>query len=161
MATVGFDCLEYFWTPRVPAQTASDLERVLRHYLAAWGKHRLLLVGYSFGAGWLPYLVNRLPEDLQRRVASVVLLAPLDYANLEIRPGDWVHDERRDGALEVVPEADAVRRPLLCFYGRQEAGISACPRLRGPNVQRLVRPGGHHFNRDYLPIQEAILATLR
>ena len=74
MATVGFDCLKYFWKARHPAEVASDLESAIRHYLGAWSKRRVLLVGYSFGAGWLPFLVNRLPQDLQDRVGLVALL---------------------------------------------------------------------------------------
>ena len=37
-------------------------------------KQRVLLVGYSFGADVLPFVVNRLPPDLRDRVASVSLL---------------------------------------------------------------------------------------
>jgi type IV secretory pathway VirJ component len=43
---------------------------VIRQYLAAWNKSRVLLVGYSFGADTLPFIVNRLPADLRPAVAT-------------------------------------------------------------------------------------------
>src|SRR6202043_924755 len=88
--TVGLNSLKYFWTTRTPAQTANDVARVLRHYLAAWGKERVLLVGYSFGADVLPFVVNRLPADLRARGASGNLLGIDSNASFEISIADWV-----------------------------------------------------------------------
>ena len=64
--TVGLNSLKYFWKARTPEEAARDVARILRHYLAAWNKQRVLLVGYSFGADVLPFVVNRLPADLRR-----------------------------------------------------------------------------------------------
>jgi type IV secretory pathway VirJ component len=160
VATVGFDCLKYFWKPRQPAEVAADLQSALHHYLGAWSKRRLLLVGFSFGAGWLPFVVNRLPDDLRERVSLVVLLVPADDANLEIKVGDWLGDSVRPGALEVLPEAERLRPPVLCVYGLDEADKSICPRLEAPNIRVVGRPGGHHFNHDYAPIEDAILKAV-
>jgi len=157
VATIGFDCLKYFWKARRPEEVTADLEVALRHYLSTWSRRRLLLVGYSFGADWLPFLVNRLPADLQVRVGLVALLAPGEYANLEIKMGDWLIDSVRPGALEVLPEAARLRPQVLCVYGTEEADSSLCPRLEAPNIRRLARPGGHHFNHNYAPIEDAIL----
>lgn len=159
IATLGFDCLKYFWIPREPAQVAADLDGALRYYLNAWSKRRLLLVGYSFGADWLPFLVNRLPTDLRERVRLAVLLAPGYSANVEIKLGDWMTDTVRPGALQVLPEAARLETPALCVYGTDQAEKSICPQLQGPNIRVLATPGGHHFNHDYGPIQDAILKS--
>ena len=45
---------------------AGDLARIIRHYLQAWNKKRVVLIGYSLGADVLPFLANRLPEDVSR-----------------------------------------------------------------------------------------------
>jgi len=47
--------------------TARDLARVIEHYTRTWNKPRVLLIGYSQGADVLPFLVNRLPEEIHRR----------------------------------------------------------------------------------------------
>lgn len=161
VATLGVDCLKYFWKRREPDEVSRALEATLRHYLEAWHKRRLLLVGYSFGAGWLPFLVNRLPPDLRARVTLVTLLAPLNFANVEIKMGDWLTDVRRAGALEVPGEAQRLRLPVLCVYGAEQAQESACPTLNGANMQLLRMPGGHHFDHEYAPIEHRILREAR
>ena len=161
LATLGFDCLKYFWRPRHPAQTASDLETILTYYLKIWQKKRIVLMGYSFGASWLPLLINRLPAELQERISLVVLLAPGLYTNIEIKMGDWLYDTRRPGALDVAEAAAALRIPLLCVYGSEEKGDSLCPQLAGKDRQIMAVPGGHHFNHNYAPIEETILQYIQ
>lgn len=157
IATVGFDCLKYFWKPRHPAQVAADLETILRYYLKAWQKKKVMLMGYSFGASWLPLVVNRLPAELQNRIRLVVLLAPGQYTNIEIAISDWINDTRRPGALDVAGPAAALRHPILCVFGEEERADSLCPQLEGVNRRIMAVPGGHHFNNDYTPIEDTIL----
>jgi type IV secretory pathway VirJ component len=161
IATLGFDCLKYFWKPRQPAAVASDLETILTYYLKAWGKKRVVLIGYSFGASWLPLLVNRLPAGLQDQISLVVLLAPGSYTNIEIKITDWFRPARHPGALDVTEAAAALRRPLLCVYGTDEKDESICPQLEGKNRRIMPMPGGHHFKKNYAPIEDAILDYLR
>lgn len=155
LATVGVDCLHYFWKTRQPAEVSQMLERVIRHYLQAWNKKNVLLVGYSFGACWLPFLVNRLPADLLAQIDVCVLLSPSDFVNVEIHVMDWMSDVRRPGALDVLPEALKITKPLLCVYGTEEDD-AICPHLTGSNVSRLAMPGGHHYNAQYAPVLQAI-----
>ncbi len=157
LSTVGFDCLKYFWKPRHPAEASQDLEVIIRHYSEHWGKKRVLLVGFSFGANWLPFMVNRLPSDLQKQVHQVVLLAPSEPANLEIKMGDWLKDVSRPGALTVTPEAERIKLPLLCVYGIEEEQKSVCTQLQNPKLQILRMPGGHHFDNQYSIIEDTIL----
>lgn len=161
LSTLGFDCFKYFWQVRQPDEVSRDINAVLHHYLSAWHKHKLLLVGYSFGASWLPFLINRLPPDLQARVTLVALLAPAKYANVEIKVNDWFTEVHRPGALDVVSEAARIRLPILCVYGADEAAEALCPALKGPNVRMLRMPGGHHFNQDYATVEAAILKYLK
>lgn len=160
VATLGVDCLKYFWKVRQPEEVSRDLETALRAYLKAWHKRRLLLVGFSFGANWLPFLVNRLPDDLRQRVVLVALLAPGKFANVEVKFDDWFRDVHRPGALDVTREAARIRLPLLCVYGAEQQDEALCPVLRGPGVGILRMPGGHHFNHDYASIEAAILKYL-
>ncbi len=160
LATVGFDCLKYFWQPRRPDEVSRDVNAVLRHYLSTWHKQKLLLVGYSFGAAWLPFLINRLPPDLQTRVTLVALLAPAKFANVEIKMNDWFTDAHRPGALDVASEAARIRLPVLCVYGAEEEDEALCPVLEGSNVRNLRMPGGHHFNNDYDTVKAAILKNI-
>ncbi|MDD2464616.1 MAG: hypothetical protein PHI97_11525 [Desulfobulbus sp.] len=159
ISTVGFDCLKYFWKERQPAEVSQMLETVIRYYLQVWNKKRVLLAGFSFGACWMPFLVNRLPKDLLDQVQFCVLLGPGDFANIEVHVMDWMGDERRPGALNVLPEARKITKPLLCVYGTEE-DETICPSLKGNNVTILPMPGDHHYNYRYDPVLETIFKKM-
>jgi type IV secretory pathway VirJ component len=157
--TVALNSLKYFWTERTPEETTRDVARVLRHYLAAWNKQRVLLVGYSFGADVLPFVVNRLPADLRARVASVSLLGIDSNASFEVRLSDWVGSDA--GGRPTRPQLAAMRHvAVLCIYGAGEAD-SICPGLRAAAVTREEIGRGHHFSGEYARLAERILAFAR
>lgn len=157
--TVGLNSLKYFWSPRTPEQTARDVERILRHYLSAWNKQRVLLVGYSFGADVLPFVVTRLPADLQQRVASVSLLGIDANASFEVRVSDWVGSD--NGGPATQPElARIAHLPVLCLYGQGEKD-SICPGLPQGMATREQVGTGHHFSGEYATLAERILAFAR
>jgi type IV secretory pathway VirJ component len=47
------------------------------HFAHEWHASEVVFVGYSFGADVLPVVLNRLPRDLQPRVAGLVQARPL------------------------------------------------------------------------------------
>jgi type IV secretory pathway VirJ component len=158
--TVGLNSLKYFWTQRTPDETARDVARLLRHYLAAWDKQRVLLVGYSFGADVLPFVVNRLPPELRARIASVSLLGIDSSAAFEVSVADWVGSG--DGGPPTRPEVAALKEvPVLCIYGEGESD-SICPGLPAGTLLARVQVGkGHHFSGEYAALADHILAFAR
>ncbi len=159
ISTVGFDCLKYFWKKRQPEEVTAMLAQVITHYQQIWQKKRVVLAGFSFGACWLPFLINRLPEEIRDQISLYVLLSPSDFVNVEIHMRDWMGDERRPGALEVLPEARRITGPLLCVYGVQETD-AICPMLKGSQVTVLPMQGGHHYNWHYQPVIKAIFKRM-
>ena len=158
--TVGLNSLKYFWSERTPDETAKDVARVISHYLAAWNKQRVLLVGYSFGADVLPFVVNRLPPELRARVATVSLVGVDSNASFEIKIAGWVGSD--DSGPPTRPEIAAIAGvPLLCIYGEGETD-SICPGL--PKTSERTKIGlaevgkGHHFSGEYAELAERILA---
>ena len=156
---VGLNSLRYFWTRRTPDSATADLDRVLRHYLAAWGAARVLLLGYSRGADVLPFLAARLAPDLRARVAVVALLGPARSVDFEFHLSDWVADADRATELPIRPEVEKLRgmhRALRLRRGRDRqplprdrsaAGDRARAAGRTPLRRRLRRdrhahPGG-------------------
>jgi type IV secretory pathway VirJ component len=157
--TVGLNSLKYFWTERTPDETARDVARVLQHYLAVWHKQRVLLVGYSFGADVLPFIVNRLPSQLRARVASVSLLGIDAHASFEVRVSEWVGGD--SGGPPTRPELAEVRHvPVLCIYGEGEED-SICPGLPAGTATREEIGHGHHFSGEYATLADRILAFAR
>jgi len=157
--TVALDSLKYFWSARTPEETTRDVARILRHYLAAWHKERVLAIGYSFGADVLPFVVNRLPPELQRQLSSVNLLGIDANASFEVHVADWVGGD--NGGPPTRPELTALPPvPVLCLYGEGETD-SICPSLKGRGVVREQVGKGHHFSGEYATLADRILAFVR
>jgi type IV secretory pathway VirJ component len=154
--TVGLNSLKYFWTQRSADEAAKDVARVIRHYLSAWNKKRVLLVGYSFGADVLPFVVNRLPADLKSQVATVSLLGLDSKASFEVGVADWIGSD--EAGLPTRPElANLASTPVLCIYGEGEKD-SICPSLSAPRLKSEEVGTGHHFGGEYAQLADRILA---
>ena len=152
---VGLNSLQYFWSARTPEAAGADLQRIARHYLGAWGRQQLLLVGYSLGADVLPFMASRLPPDLLGRVRLVVLLGPSRMTSFEFHLTDWLGGSG-GGDRPVLPEVAKLRgRPLLCLYGQEEKD-SLCTEI-GSLGKAVALQGSHHFGGDYAALADRIL----
>ena len=156
--TVALNSLRYFWKARSPEEATQAVARILRHYLSAWHKTRVLLVGYSFGADVLPFVVNRLPEELRAQVASVSLLGIDAHASFEVHLSDWLGGD--DAGPMTRPEVLRLPPlPVLCLFGAGETD-SLCPQLPA-DITREQVGRGHHFGDEYATLAERILAFAR
>jgi type IV secretory pathway VirJ component len=160
MPVVGWNSLQYYWRPRSPEAAAADLARIVRHYFAQWHEQRVVLIGYSFGADVLPFLVNRLPADLRSKVALVTLLGPSREATFEFHVAEWLGSGGADGR-PTLPEVSRIHDlPLLGVYGEQESD-SLCRDLPPGLARLLPTSGAHHFGGDYDKLAKAVLAAAR
>jgi len=158
VAVVGIDSLRYFWAARTPEGIAADISRISRHYLAAWRKQKLILIGYSQGANVLPFAVNRLDAATRQPLALVAAMGLSDHAVFEFHLGNWVADNNNGPAT--LPEVARMQGvPLLCIHGRDEDD-SICPQLQGKGPKVVILPGDHHFDGDYARLATEIMAAL-
>lgn len=153
---VGWNSLQYFWIPRTPEGAARDLERVLRHYFAAWDKGWVILVGYSMGADVLPFMASRLPPDLAARVKLMALLGPGREASFEFHVSEWLGVPAEAG-YPVLPEIVKLKETkILCFHGKDETD-SLCASLPAELATPVLLGGGHHFGGNYEAIADRII----
>jgi type IV secretory pathway VirJ component len=154
--TVGLNSLKYFWSERTPEQATKDVSRVIQHYLTTWNKKRVLLVGYSFGADVLPFIVNRLPADLRSQVATVSLLGLDSNASFEVSVADWIGSDAAGPPTR--PElANLGTTPVLCIYGEGEKD-TICPSLPPAHITSEQVGTGHHFGGEYAQLADRILS---
>ncbi|HVN98681.1 MAG TPA: AcvB/VirJ family lysyl-phosphatidylglycerol hydrolase [Steroidobacteraceae bacterium] len=157
LPVVGLSTLKYYWNARTPEQSARDIERVMHHYMAAWKRTRVLLVGYSFGANVLPFIVNRLDPEARAHVAGIGLLGLEFNTSFEIRVSGWIPGTS-SGDLPVRPEIERLQGlPAVCLYGEGESH-DPCAQLAGPAMSAREIGKGHHFSGDYASLAEAVLA---
>ena len=153
---VGVDSLRYFWRAKTPDAVAADLARIVRHYQREWKAHDVLLVGYSFGAGVLPFAVNRLPDAERSAVLQISLLGLEPRALFEIAVRGWLGGVPSDG-VPVLPElAKLDLSRVQCFYGEQEEE-TLCPDPGLASAEIIRTGGGHHFDGDYAALAQRIL----
>jgi type IV secretory pathway VirJ component len=156
---VGLDSLRYYWTARTPEGLAADTDRMIRYYLAHFGKKKALLIGYSQGADVLPFAVNRLPQATRELVALAAILGMSEHALFEFHVSNWISDDNSGPAT--LPEVNRIAGiPVLCIYGEDEHD-SLCPKL-DPNKFKVVKlKGGHHFDGNYAGLANEILAAAK
>ncbi|PJG48367.1 hypothetical protein CAF53_09020 [Sphingobium sp. LB126] len=157
---VGMDSLSYFWSRRTPQGAAVDLSAIIRGYSQHWRRPRVLLIGYSFGADVLPYIVGSLPPPLRAKVERLSLLGLSSSADFQFHLSSWFN---MDGSPQY-PTVPAIARlrgvPILCVRGTLE-NDSACPSIPQGLAETVVVPGGHHFDRNAPLLVNHMLKGLR
>ena len=154
---VGLDSLRYYWTARTPDGLAADVDRIIRYYLAHFGKQRVLLIGYSQGADVLPFAVNRLPDTTRAHLALAAVMGMSEHALFEFHLSGWISDDNSGPAT--LPEINRIADvPVLCIYGEDESD-SLCPKLDPKRFSIVKLKGGHHFDGDYAGLAHQILAA--
>ncbi len=154
---VGVDSLRYFWRAKTPDQVARDLAAIIDAYRARWHTPEVILIGYSFGAGILPFAYNRLPAAERAAVVQLSLLGLEPTAPFEFHVSGWLHTAKDDGPA-VLPELQRIDLALVqCVYGEQE-DPTLCPARELEAAERIRTKGGHHFDGDYEALAQKILA---
>ncbi|MET3666730.1 AcvB/VirJ family lysyl-phosphatidylglycerol hydrolase [Caulobacter sp. 1776] len=158
--TVGVNSLTYFHTKRSPAGAAEDLASALRTYERQWGRSKVTLIGYSFGADALPAIIPRLPADLRGQIGRLVLIGTGPNGDLQFHPASWLNLATPD-SFPVRPAIAALSgMKITCVYGDKEKA-DICPTLPDSEVSKVRLPGDHHFNRDYGLLGAAVLKASR
>jgi type IV secretory pathway VirJ component len=154
---VGLNSLKYFWTRRTPDETAGDLQKIILHYLKKWNKEELVMIGYSFGADVMPFLINRLDPAVRAKVKLLVLLGASHQAAFEFHLTDWIGGSHSNDELAVRPEIEKLKDiKILCFYGQDDQDV-LCPELSPELVTAISLKGGHRIGGDFDPIVQQIL----
>ena len=161
LSVLGWNMLHYFWTARTPDSAGHDLARIIAHYLPAWNKRRIVIVGYSRGADTAPFLVWRLPEGLRARVSGMSLLAASKTTYFEFHVTNWLNMSSGATSYRVLPEVALLTVPNMLCVGVAEEADSLCPALDRKRVRIEMLHGGHHFGEDYRRLADLIMATLR
>jgi type IV secretory pathway VirJ component len=139
---VIWNSLRYYLSRKEPARAAADLSAIVAA-LGERGHDRVYLVGYSYGAGVLPFLVNRLPADDRERVIGVGLLAYPGKGEFRFSPVGWFGRVTSD-ARPALPEVEQLDVPVLCAAGESDP-IRDCRSLAGTGANISFLPTGHRL----------------
>jgi type IV secretory pathway VirJ component len=159
VAVVGIDSLRYFSGAPTPAQASEDLASIIIKFGNLWERPKVVVAGYSFGAGAAPIITEGLPPPVRAKVKVVALISPLAWGSLRFSPSSWLDIAPR--GAQPLPRVLASLKPtsVLCLYGDADRA-SACPTFPVGLVREAPLVGGHHLAGQYRRISDAIVQSL-
>ncbi|NQV81522.1 MAG: hypothetical protein HQ495_13280 [Alphaproteobacteria bacterium] len=163
---VGLNVRRYFRQRRGPVDLARDLERILRVYGAIHRCDNFVLIGFSFGAGALPFGVGALAESTRARLRLMALLSPIADAEFVFDWWAWLRFDvlglayvAPPGSPAVAPILESLQSvPQLMVFGSGELG-SRKP-WGAAAASRIVLRGGHHLGHRYRRLADAIVTAV-
>ena len=146
---VALDSQKYFWKSKTPDQTVIDLQSVLETYQKLWKRDKFVLAGYSFGANIVPFLANRLPQNVKSSLASLILISPDKTSDFEIHLSDMLNLGLSRGKYDVVQEMlMGDQKKYIVIFGSDESQRTH-EAFQRTGVKVEILQGNHHFDSGY------------
>jgi type IV secretory pathway VirJ component len=143
-AIIGLDAKNYFWHKKNPMEAASAIEQAINRYNNQWKRKNIVLIGYSFGADVVPFMITHFTASLSARVTHLVLLSPSPKTDFEIHVLQMLGWGKNSG--ESVPaEINKISKPILIITGEDEDDFPF-NELTIKNKQVIKMPGSHHYD---------------
>lgn len=147
----------YFWDKKTPEQTASDVSNYLAKKLSGRKNQQVVLIGYSFGADVLPFVINRLPPSLNEKLRVSFIMASSGNTDFEIHWAD-IFGKGKKRSMDVVSEINRIRPAdkIVILNGSDEQDLDLS-KITLKKYTHEVIPGGHHFEGNIDEIVKVIL----
>ncbi|HSQ43813.1 MAG TPA: AcvB/VirJ family lysyl-phosphatidylglycerol hydrolase [Ginsengibacter sp.] len=157
----GFDVIalnskSYFWDKKTPEQTTTDMGNYLVKKLSGRKNQQVVLIGYSFGADVLPFILNRLPTDIHDKILVSFLMASSGSTDFEIHWSD-IFGGNTKREMDVVTELNKLVNDKIVIISASDDGHLALNKISLKRYTHEVLPGGHHFDGDTDEIIKVIL----
>jgi type IV secretory pathway VirJ component len=158
---IGLDAQKYFWNFKSPDRTASEISKVISHYLEQSGKKNFVLAGYSFGASIVPFIASRLPGSMKNNLAGVLALSPDVTADFEIHISDMLSIGNDDDTFNVISECKKIKSlNPIGFFGTEEDG-DVKKQFSDQGLKTFSIPGSHHFNDNYNFVADQLIVHIK
>jgi type IV secretory pathway VirJ component len=156
---VALNAKEYFWHKKDAGQTAKDVTSLLAVHMKSMKAKSLVLIGYSFGADVMPFVVTRCNKDIHDKLKYVVLMSPSETTDFEVHVTDLLGIGKSNG--ESIPaEINKITQPLLFVFGDKEDDFPFKQiTIKNYKVNKL--PGGHHYDGDPGAVCNIILPYIK
>jgi type IV secretory pathway VirJ component len=143
---IALNARSYFYSKKTPEQTTIDFSNYLSQKINGRTNQQIVLIGYSFGADVVPFILNRLPKNIHNKVIVSFLMASSGSTDFEIHWSDILGGNSKRN-MDVVPEINKLN-------GDHELDIN---KITLNKYAREVLPGGHHFDGDTDEITKVII----
>jgi|SoiMethySBSTD1v2_1073268.scaffolds.fasta_scaffold18364_8 type IV secretory pathway VirJ component len=149
----------YFWEKKTPEESSDNIGGYLEKLLHGKSNCRIVMVGYSFGADVMPFIISKLPGTLKNKLAGVLLISPSQYTDFEIHWLDYLGVNKKR-SMDVVDGINRMNVPrTMLFFGEDESGF---PADKAVKVDTLIKiPGGHHFDHDSRRLADILIREIK
>jgi type IV secretory pathway VirJ component len=154
---VGFNSRSYFWEQKTPDQAVADILLLINHYSKLYKTNHIYLCGYSFGADVIPFIYNRMPKAVKKKVVALELLSPYASSDFMVHTSDLLNLSSDNKVYKVAEELSGIKIPVFCFYGQKE-DPKALASLKKRNFFLRHVGGDHHYDNS---ANEKIVNALR
>ena len=151
---IALNSKTYFWKTKLPDVAAKDITEVIMQYLNLWKRNEVILVGYSLGADIMPFIQNRLSQELLTKVKHSVLLSPSNNTDFTVHLF-----YSSTGGNSVPVEINKLNKPTLIIFGKEETDIPV-KLINNKMVTILTLPGDHHYDNQTATLTDEILKRL-
>ncbi len=135
----------YFWNKKTPKQTAADITTYLEKQFQNKKNQLLVLAGYSLGSDVMPFLVNKLPGTIKKKLLAVVMLSPSTSTDFEIHILDMFGGNKKR-SMNVVAEMNKMGPvKTATIFGSNETAFPVKD-IKLINYRNESLPGSHHFD---------------
>ncbi|SEL51281.1 AcvB/VirJ family lysyl-phosphatidylglycerol hydrolase [Parapedobacter koreensis] len=151
------DARNYFWKAKTPQQLAADMASLLAGRLQNPRSQQVFVVGYSFGASVIPFMLSRLPSELLAKVGMAVCISPGRFADFEVTLATLLNNSKGNEHYPVVEECRKLKTcPCYFLFGKDEdAGVTRSFIEAGMPV--AVLPGSHDYRNDIGALSKKLL----
>lgn len=159
-AITALNAKTYFWNKKTPEQTTADVSTTIESQLAHRNNKNLVLIGYSFGADVMPFIVNRLSPALKARLLTVMLLSPSSSTDFEVHWSDFFGANKRR-SMDVVSEMNKMQlQKTITIIGVEETHFPVKD-IKLKNYTNENLPGGHDFDGNAEEVAKAVTKYFR
>lgn len=143
-SVTALNARSYFWDKKTPEQTTLDIAVYLTKKLSERSNQQVILIGYSFGADVMPFIVNRLENSLAAKLQNVVLLSPSGSTDFEIHWSDLLGGGKKR-SLDVLAEINRMKvNKLTTIFGSDENDFPVS-QIKIEHHTNYILTGGHHY----------------
>lgn len=153
---IGLNSKSYFWNKKTPEQTASDISNFLINKTVGRQNQQIVLIGYSFGADVLPFILIRLPKVIRDKITVSFLMASSGSTDFEIHWSD-LFGQSQKRSMDVITEVNKLSNDRIVTISNAGDPDIDTKKIIIKNYKSETLPGGHHFDGNTEEITKKIL----
>lgn len=150
-AITALDARSYFWKQKTAAQAATDFTNYLENKFQNKKEQPFILVGYSFGADILPFVINQLTDSLKEKLVSVILLSP------SISTGLHIHKDNKIRSMDVLAEINKMNLIKTTIIFGSTENTFPLKEISLKNYSNEILPGGHHYEGNVSAVAKVVM----